>query len=113
LQPDPKLVEELKAKHGDDIHQLGMPKGVEADRDRAGLPTTEMWDRMQDRVLDPRATQATKRAAARNILIDVLLYPSRDELGALLDRRPGLVQTLSNQLLGIAGMEPDLPSEKL
>jgi hypothetical protein len=112
LQPDPKLVEELKAKHGDDIHQLGMPKGVEAVV-IVRTPTTEMWDRMQDRVLDPRATQATKRAAARNILIDVLLYPSRDELGALLDRRPGLVQTLSNQLLGIAGMEPDLPSEKL
>jgi hypothetical protein len=102
----------LKAKYPDDVHQLGMPKGVEAVV-LVRTPTTEMWDRMQDRVLDPRATQAAKRAAARNILIDVLLYPSRDELGALLDRKPGLVQTLSNQLLSIAGMEPDQVPEKL
>jgi hypothetical protein len=112
LQPDPKLVEELKAKYPDDVHRLGMPKGVEAVV-LVRTPTTEMWDRMQDRVLDPRATQAAKRAAARNILIDVLLYPSGDELGALLDRKPGLVQTLSNQLLAIAGMEPDAIPEKL
>lgn len=112
MQPDPKLVEELKAKHGDDIHQLGMPKGIDAIV-IVRTPTTEMWDRMQDRVLDPKATQAVKRAAARNILIDVLVHPSREELGALLDRKPGLVQTLSNQLLAIAGMEPDAIPEKL
>lgn len=111
MQPDPKLVEELKAKYGD-IHLLGMPKGVD------GIvivrtPTPEMWDRLQDRAMDPRATQATKRAAARNILIDVLVHPGREELGALLDRKPGLVQTLSNQLTAIAGVDNDVTAEKL
>jgi len=112
LQPDPKLVEELKAKHGDDIHLLAMPKGID------GIvivrtPTATEWDRLQDRIMDPRATTASKRAATQNILMDVLIHPSRAELGSLLERKPGLVQTLSNQLVGIAGVDPDASSEKL
>jgi hypothetical protein len=112
LQPDPKLVEELKAKYPDAVFQLGMPKGVDAVV-LVRTPPTEAWDRLQDRVMDPRATQASKRAAARNILMDVLLYPSRDDLGALLDRTPGLVQTLSNQLTEIAGVDNDASPSKL
>jgi hypothetical protein len=112
LQPDPKLVEELKAKYPDDVHQLGMPSGIEAVV-LVRTPPSEAWDRLQDRVMDPKATQATKRAAARNILMDALLYPSRDELGALLDRKPGLVQTLSNQLTTIAGVDNEQTAEKL
>lgn len=112
MQPDPKLVEELKTKYPDDVHRLRMPAGIDAVV-LVRTPPVDAWDRLQDRVMDPRATQATKRAAARNILIDSLLYPGRDELGALLDRKPGLVQTLSNQLTVIAGVENDLVPEKV
>lgn len=112
MQPDPKLVEELKAKYPDAVYQLGMPAGIDAVV-LVRTPPAEAWDRLQDRVMDPRATQATKRAAARNILMDVLLHPSRDELGTLIDKHPGLVQTLSNQLTTIAGVDNEQTASKL
>jgi|SRR6267142_5174914 len=110
---DPKVLAELKAKFPDDVHKLGMPKGMDGLMVLVRTPPLEAWDRMQDRILDPRATTASKRAAANNLLMDCLLYPTRGELEHLIEKKPGLLQTLSNQLTQIAGVENELQAEKL
>lgn len=112
MKIDPAKLAELKAKYPDDVHQLAMPKGIEATV-LVRTPPAEAWERMQDKVMDPKATGPSKRAAAHNVLIDSLLYPSRDELVSLLEKKPGLLQSLSNQLTAIAGVDNELAAEKL
>jgi hypothetical protein len=107
---DAKLLAELRQKHPDaELHRLGGTTELVVVK----TPSAEAWDAMQDRVLDPKTTSAGKRAAAHNLLVSCLVHPDRGSFTALLDKRPGLLQTFANQLSGIAGVDNDAVPEKL
>jgi hypothetical protein len=107
---DAKLIEELKAKHpADELHRLGGTKEIVVVK----CPSAPLWEAMQDKVLDAKSTQPQRRAAAHNLLISCVVFPSAEKVAELLERKPGLLQTFTNQLSEIAGVDNEARSEKL
>ncbi len=92
---DQKVIEELKAQHGE-IHQLSYA-GVDV---IVRAPSRAAWKRYRALMSD-----AARRADSFEVLLrDCLLHPSLQELDGILDRRPGLAETFGAELVEIAGL---------
>lgn len=99
------LIETLRATHGDVELYLLSP-------DEHGVvargPGREAWRRFI-----AGAKGGKELTAMENLLWDCAVHPSREELEALLERRPALVVTYGNQLAQIAGLDGEASAKKL
>ena len=107
---DKKLLAELRQKHvGEELYSLAGSSETVIVKG----PSEPLWEQMQDKVLDAKATSASKRAAAHNLLIGCLVHPGREQFADLLAKKPGLLQTYTNQISDIAGVDNEAVAEKL
>ena len=92
---DPKILEELKAKHSD-LHLLSHD-GVEVVAKRPGKAE---YRRFRDMIRDE------KRAAdaAETFVRACIVYPDAGAVTAIIAQRPAIVDTLANTLVGLAGL---------
>jgi hypothetical protein len=96
---DPKTIDELKAKHGNDLHLLSHD-GVEFIAKRPGPAQYRRFRRM--------ASDERQRAdAAETLLRDCVVHPDQQGIGTALGTRPGLVDTFGGKLLELAGADKD------
>lgn len=92
---DPKTIDELKAKHGGDLHLL-RNDGIEVVAKRPGKPQYRRWR---------QATSDEKRRqdAAETLVRDCIVHPDQEALTTIFDVRPGLIDTFCGELLELAG----------
>jgi hypothetical protein len=93
---DPSTLAELKAKHGDVLH-------LETDLGDVvfKVATPELWQRFIDEVSD----EDQRPRAMAPLVYGCRVYPEKEEFDRILQRRPGLTQTLGNQLSAFCGLE--------
>ncbi len=96
---DPEIVEELKAKHGTDIHLLSHD-GVEVVAKRPGKA---QYRRFRHLGIGER----TKEDAAETFVRDCVVYPDQPGLSSEFEKRPGLIDTFCGKLLDLAGTAKD------
>ena len=92
---DAKVIEELKAAHGSGLHLIEHD-GVEVVAKRPGGPQYRRWKQLtldEKRRIDAGAT----------LVRDCVVHPAAAELQALIDERPGLVDTFAGKLVELAG----------
>lgn len=92
---DPKIAEELKAKHGADLHVLAHD-GCEVIVKRPGRFE---YRKFRKETLDERK----KEDAPENFIRACCVYPEPADLSRMLEARPGLVDTFSGALIDLAG----------
>lgn len=101
-----ELVEQLKAKHGDDLHHLApYEHGV-----ICKAPDRAQFERFTAKLSENRNNTGPIR---EKLCRDVIVHPELAEVDALFDRRPGLITTFSNQISEIAGLEQEAHAKKL
>jgi hypothetical protein len=93
---DPKVFEDLKVQHGDDLHLLTSREHEVVVR----RPTQAEYKRFRANGVDPNK----RDIAAESLLKTVLVYPDRKTFEALLDRYPALCEEFSDPLLEIVGL---------
>lgn len=102
---DDKTIEELKAKHSD---------LMQVEEDGTSLVFRKPTRTEYDRWFDKRNDQPT--AAARELAQSTLVYPARDEMIAMLDRKPALLMCAGGVLdviTKMAGVGSDPVAKKL
>lgn len=101
----PEQINELKEKHGDELHIIESPKhGV-------FIVVTEPKRRHVDRLSGVSSKKIAQ--ASRDLINDVTVYPEDRELSHMLEAKPALVQTFSNQILDLAGLDEEATTKKL
>jgi hypothetical protein len=100
MEPSTKLTDEvfaeLKAKHGDVI-------GLETDDGAAVFraPTRQEWERF----LKEQASEDTKAAAHRPLIMGCRVWPEKDAFDALVARKPGILLSFGGELIEFAGLK--------
>lgn len=97
-------IEALKAKHGR-IFSLE----VQGDTFIAKNPTRDVWKRFRAQIMD----ESKRVIAPENLVLACIVDPSGPELDALLEQKPGLVETLSKALSESAGATGDAEKKAL
>lgn len=102
-----EVVEELKAKYADrELRKVTTKSGDVV----VASPKRGDWQRMQDEV----ASKPDKRAETMRTLVrSCVVYPSKEEFLSMLERRPGLTETLLPIVQEMGGVEEDLQGEEL
>lgn len=99
-------IEELRQKHpGAELHRLRVAGEVLIVRS----PSAAAWERFTSK----RGDAGTRFAACRQLVIDCVLQPAGTALLEVLDRRPGLVDSVSVKLAELAGAAEEAEAEKL
>lgn len=98
----PKILEELKAKHGD-VALLTAKSGEEV---VVRVPTGAEWDYF----LDQREKIAAR--ALKGLLLAVVVHPTAEEARALIGKKPGLAQVFGARVIELAGMEDEAQVKK-
>ncbi len=91
---DDKTLGELKAQHGE-VHVLGGSGELVVVKP----PTRAAWKRFKTWLSDDRR----KADAFEALLVDCIVFPSRDEVDKMLDRKPALAEAFGNKLFELAG----------
>jgi hypothetical protein len=91
---DPKIIDDLKAKHSD-LHLLEHD-GVEMVFKR---PSKEVYRRFKKLVLD----EDRRAEAAERLIFDCLAWPDAPTAQVALEKQPGLVDTFASSLADLAG----------
>lgn len=90
----PEKIEELKAKYGE-LHVLEH-QGNEVIVTAPNRPT---WKRFRSQILDDRKHDIALEELVRACVV----YPDRATFDALLDKKPGLVETFGKAVTELAG----------
>ncbi|HEX2863663.1 MAG TPA: hypothetical protein VHN99_03775 [Deinococcales bacterium] len=102
---DPKLVEQLKAEHGDTLKLLKAAGETVVVRP----PRKVEYERFRDASFDEK-----KRARALEQLVrEAVVHPSRDEFDALLQRKPALSEVFGARVIELAGAAVEAEVEDL
>jgi hypothetical protein len=93
---EPSTLAELKAKHGEVLH-------LETDVGDVVFKVAEskLWQRFIDELTD----EESRSRAFIPLLHGCLVYPEKADFERILTARPGLTQTLGNQLSAFCGLE--------
>lgn len=103
---EPSKIEEIRQKHpGAELHRLKLAGEVLIVRS----PSYPSWERFTAK----RADASTRFAACKQLVIDCVLHPAGQELFDVLERRPGLVDSVSVKLAEFAGAAEEAEAEKL
>jgi hypothetical protein len=102
---DPKLVNELKAKNGDDLHALSFGD-VEMAFKR---PSREVFRRFMVKVRKAREADDP----SEELVYACLVYPEAGAAREQFDRMPGLITTFANGLIDLAGLAKECASSPL
>ena len=103
-------VEKLKVAHpGVELHLVSVGGGEREVSVVVKVPNRERWMRFKNHVADPHR----KSLAMESLVVDCVVHPSAAELGNLLEVRPGLAETLGNQVAELAGLEETVVAKKL
>ena len=73
------------------------------------MPSPGVWRRFRSHVNDPRKRDEAGEAMLRASLIK----PSQEEFSALLEERPGLLDTFANEVTELAGLKNDVEKKVL
>ena len=97
MKPDAKAIEKLKAEHGEiyAVEVGGITLIVRP-------PTRAAFRRFFDQA-GKESSGVSRYAATENLLLDCVVWPPAPEFGELLERKPGLVATVANYLVELAG----------
>jgi hypothetical protein len=103
---EPSKIEELRQKFPSaELHRLR----VAGEELVVRAPTSAAWERFTAKRGDP----ATRFAACRQLIVDCAGVPSGQELAEMLERRPGLIDSVSAKLAEICGAAQEAEAEKL
>jgi hypothetical protein len=106
---DQDTIEKLRAEHGPGkLHLLPDPSD-EGEEIIVRPCTRPEWQRFQNGISD--AARAGK--ALEQLIRDCLVHPSRADLDAMFDRRPGLADTWGKALAEISGASRRVEAKKL
>lgn len=99
------VIEALKAKYpGAELHLL-VSKSAEVIA-KVGKSEVDMF---RDLISQP----GTKGRAMERFVRACIVHPTSEEMLALLERKPALVEKWGDQLLGIAGADEEVEAKKL
>lgn len=103
---EPSKIEEVRQKHpGAELHLVR----IAGEELVVRAPTAAAWERFTAKRGDP----STRFVACKQLIIDCAALPTGADLVAMLDRRPGLVDSISSKLAEIAGATQEAEAEKL
>jgi hypothetical protein len=107
MKTTPEIIAKLKSEHaGSELRKVTLKNGDEI---VVRSPSRPEWQRMQDESVDEK-----KRAAAmRSIVRSCVVFPSKEEFLAALDRKPGLIETLLPIVHELGGVEDAAQGEAL
>jgi len=104
---DAATIEKTKAEHPNvEILHLTAKDGSEV---LAKIPQKKEMDMFRDLA----SSDKTKSRSPERLLRACVLHPVQEELGMLLDRRPGLVESWVGKLLEAAGITEEAEAKKL
>lgn len=98
-------ITKLKSAHGDDLH-LFTSGGHEL---VLKAPGRDLWTKFKRTSQEP----ARRAQALEHLVTDCIVHPERDAVVSLIDRRPGLVDTVGEKLAELAGLDERASLEKL
>jgi hypothetical protein len=102
---DPKVLEDLKAKHGEVVVLSDEETGTEI---VVRKPPRAAYKRFRSMAFDPK-----KQAdAAESLMVDCVVHPSNDAWNALLDVYPALAETFAPEVLKLAGASQSVEAKK-
>jgi hypothetical protein len=102
---DEQTIEDLKAKHGEVVHLVDPETRTEV---VARKPPRAAYKRFRSMAFDPK-----KQAdAAESLMVDCVVYPSRDEWNAMLEQYPALAETFAPEVLKLAGASQSVDAKK-
>jgi hypothetical protein len=103
-------IDKLKAAHaGAELHQVTAGSGEREASVVVKVPTRERWNRFKAQVAD----QNRKALAFEALVVDCVVHPSKAELGAMLEARPGLSEAFGGKITELAGLEETVTAKKL
>ena len=93
---DPKIVEELKEKHGANLH-IVTAQGVEV---VVKVPSKAAYRRFRQSSRDEKR----RDDATETLLRDCVVYPDAQTLNSEIEKRPAIVDTFAAEVLELAGL---------
>ena len=101
---DPKVIEELKAKHGEiyRLEHLGHEVVVR-------LPSSPEWLRFKEM----QADEGRRSKAPAQLVRDTCVFPDAQSLEVMLNKYPGLADTFAGEVAEVAGLSKKAQREKL
>ena len=106
IEPSKEEIEALKSEHGE-VQQVDIPELHMAFV--LTTPSRAQYKRWEDKV----SQKGKMGFANENLVIDICVWPSRDELNDRMTRKPGIVSTLAAEALKLAGLSEDASVKKL
>lgn len=95
----PEQSEKLKSEHaGSELRKIALKSGDDV---VVRSPSRPEWTRMQDESVDEKKRAAAMRAIVRSCVV----FPSKEEFLVMLDRKPGLIETLLPIVHELGGVE--------
>lgn len=76
-------------------------------------PKREEWKKYRREVTESGNDIEKIEAAIERAALAQIRYPSRDDVKALFDRRPGIIQLFADELAKLAGAQSEVVSKKL
>ncbi len=76
-------------------------------------PKREEWKKYRREVTESANDIEKIEAAIERAALAQIRWPSRDEVKALFDRRPGIIQLFADELAKLAGAQSEVVSKKL
>lgn len=102
---DPKIIEDLKTQHGNDLHLL--------EHEDVALivkrPGKAEYRRFKSQVDDARRQET----ASEDFVRACCVYPPAVDLASIFNRRYGLTDTFASRLIDLAGLSKDATSTPL
>ncbi len=91
---DPKTIDELKAKHGAELHQFSSDHYTVV----VTKPSRQVWRKFTDTIVDERR----RPDAVERLFLDCVVYPDQTAILAMLDARPALALQFGNEIAELA-----------
>ena len=108
MYPSEAQINDIKAKHGGQLHLLEFDDGASAVI--AKQPPRAEWDRL---VSTTAADKANAARAVENFARACIVWPSPSELDALANERPAILAGFGSELADLAGASEKIRSKKL
>lgn len=98
IMVDAKQINDWKTQYGTVYKLQAVEEGIELEV-YIKKPSRQIYDRFTSGLI----TKKSSLEATKQLLFDVLLAPSKEELLTKFDEKPGLVSAIGNKLMEITG----------